>query len=267
MRVLDKALLKTGLIDENEYAARELADEISYGGDLGSGYSNTMKVLAGLGIGAVGSFAVPAIVQSVDNAYAGEMVAKKAEAAEKAHASVPQKKDYLRVVVLDFEHGQYKMSVYYDEVDFTRSIPDQLVADLDGSNVRVIDKRALMAALKRNGYTWNQFNENPGVLAGKLDFDGVIAGSYTLNDDDLTIISKYIDMKTGEVTETQRVTGHRNQLDALVDRLGDEVKQDLGKYTNGSMNIPTNPWEKIKEERGLKEVVPEKPTPTNENSI
>jgi len=104
MRVLDKALLKTGLIDENEYAARELYNELSHGEMESDGYSPAMKVLAGLGIGAVGSVAAPAIVQSVDNAYAGEMVAKKAEAAEahatEAHAYANKK---IRILVKPFE--------------------------------------------------------------------------------------------------------------------------------------------------------------------
>jgi len=237
MRVLDKALLKTGLIDENEYAARELYNELSHGEMESDGYSPAMKVLAGLGIGAVGSVAAPAIVQSVDNAYAGEMVAKKAEAAE-ARASVPQKKDYIRVVVLDFEHSGHKRSVYSGETDFTRGIPDQLIAELEGSNIRVIDRMAIMAALRKNGYTWEQFNENPWILD---DFDGVIAGSYTLNSGDLTIVSKYIDRKTGTVMETQKVTGWRQHLNELIDQLGDEVIQDLGKYTNKKFEIGPAP--------------------------
>jgi len=187
-----------------------------------------------LGYGVGGLFAGGALLDSFSgDAYAGEMVAQK-----EAEASVPQKKDYIRVVVLDFEHSGHKRSVYSGETDFTRGIPDQLIAELEGSNIRVIDRMAIMAALRKNGYTWEQFSENPWILD---DFDGVIAGSYTLNSGDLTIVSKYIDRKTGTVMETQKVTGWRQHLNELVDQLGDEVIHDLGKYTNKKFEIGPAP--------------------------
>jgi len=60
----------------------------------------------------------------------------------------------------------------------------------------------------------------------------------------LIINSKYTDLKTGEITETQNVKGRSDYLSRLIDRLGDEIIQDLGKYTSGGSSSPVITYRK-----------------------
>jgi len=187
-----------------------------------------------LGYGVGGLFAGGALLDSfLGEAQAGEMVAQKEAEAAEARASVPQKKDYLKIAILDFDGGYLgdMKDVYRDPVNLEKSIPAMLTSEINGGMIRVVPIGSINRILRENGYDMDDFREDPSILAGKVDLDGVIKGNYALvYGGKLIISSSYIDMKTGLVSETQNVEGGGNKLPRLIEELRSEIVVDLSKY-------------------------------------
>jgi hypothetical protein len=181
-----------------------------------------------LGYGVGGLFAGGALLDS----FSGEAHSEEVVAQKDAEASVPEKRTYLKIAILDFDGGYIKdmKDVEREPVNLDKSIPAMLTSKINGGMIRVVPQGVIKRFLRENGYTMDDFREDPGILAGQIDLDGVITGSYTLVYWNLVINSQYFDMKRGMISETQEVEGGADKLPRLIRDLEREVVLDLSKY-------------------------------------
>ncbi len=188
MRVLDKALLKTGFIDENEYAARELAYELSHGDMESDGYSTFMQVLAGLGAGGIAFLGGPAIVETLTGDETGA-----AYAAEKVH-TYPNKQ--IRVLIGPFTDSGDRVTKFHSG-RVTHSGGNNGL-EVQETIKRELDRRQRMGRLSKDGvYVLVHDTGRPDREEADLALYGGVGNDY--------LYAELVDLRTGKIIYTDKI--------------------------------------------------------------